>query len=769
MVRRQVLAGGLIVWACLVTGLESRSSQSTPIETAEVTGSIVDEHLTPLDEVTVTLVQSGTPNETSRTTQTDASGLFAFDRLPPGDYQLSASMASRQSVLKPVIIRRVPSALRVGLVLASVDAELPLADRTAQEPRPPRQSVTRAPAPTVTQWQPQQGASGVVTGRIRDVVGGVIPGVTVALARQNPVSRAVAVTNAAGDYRFEGVPSGSYALSFTMPGFVEARHGFTLATGETRRVDRTLQVGGASETISVAAASPLIQAQSGQRSFASLAPSGPGQAIVTSALPPDTASYAGVRPSGFVRTGDDPRSTFAADIDTASYTNVRRFLNHGTLPPTAAVRVEEFVNYFPFDYPDPRDGETIGLTSEVGDCPWAPGHKLVLIGAKAKGAQVDSPGRSLVFLVDVSGSMAPAERLPLLKSSLALFVDTLRPDDEVSIVTYAGTSGVWLPPTTVRHRDRIQEAIAALHAGGSTNGHAGLSLAYRLARQQFIPGGVNRVMLATDGDFNVGTTANLDLQRFIERERGSGIFLSILGVGTNNLQDDRMEMLADKGNGHYAYLDSLSEARRVLVRDAASTLETVAQDVKFQVEFNPALVQGWRLVGYENRTLRHEQFNDDREDGGELGDGDTVTVLYEIVPVGAAWPEPSSGTSHPPVDALVYQNAGTPSAAARRGEWLTVGVRYQAPGGSVSRLVSHAVRSTGTRGRALPLAAAVAEFGQLLREAAPMADRWTNLLAEVRAFDTGPDGIGNERAGFAEVVELAAGLKRIERPRPSSR
>ena len=380
------------------------------------------------------------------------------------------------------------------------------------------------------------------------------------------------------------------------------------------------------------------------------------------------------------------------------------------------------------------------------------------MGARAKGGQVESPGRSLVFLIDVSGSMTPDDRLPLLKSSLALMVDALRPDDEVSIVTYAGTSGVWLPPTTVRHRDRIQDAIAALSPGGSTNGHAGLVLAYRLARQQFIPGGINRVLLATDGDFNVGTTANLDLEQFIKRERSSGVFLSVLGVGTNNLQDDRMEMLADKGNGHYRYLDGLSEARRVLVDELDSTLETVAQDVKFQVEFNPALVQGWRLVGYENRVLGHEQFNDDREDGGDLGDGDTVTVLYEIVPVGAAWPTDRPGT-RAPLDPLAYQRPAAVSDAANRDEWMTVRLRYQAPGGSTSRLVVHPVRNGGGV-RALTFAAAVAEFGQLLRSEDAAHERWSALLSRARALRVSGGPSSAERERFSDVVELAAGLKR---------
>jgi len=756
MVRLQVLTAGLIVWTCLITGLESRSRQSQPIETAVITGSIVDEDLTPLSAVVVTLARNGSAGEAAPTTATDANGLFTFDRVSPGDYQLTASMASRQPVRKLVTIRRVPATLRVGLVLATIGADLPLVDRTM---RPSLQ----ASAQSVAQWQPSEAGRGTIRGRIVDDRGGEIPGTTITLSRRSPAASVAAISSSRAEYRFEGVPAGAYALQILMPGFVPIKKEVVLGDGETMQINQALTVAAASETIMVTAEPARIQAASGERSF-TVSPASPFPAAAAQRWPPDTARYAAVRPNPWVRTADDPRSTFAADVDTASYTNVRRFLNRGTLPPADAVRVEEFVNYFSFDYPEPSAGETIGLTSEVGDCPWAPGHKLVLIGTRAKGAQSDSPGRSFVFLVDVSGSMAPGERLPLVKSSLALLVDALRPDDEVSIVTYAGTSGVWLPPTTVRHRARIHDAIAALHAGGSTNGHAGLSLAYRLARQQFIPGGINRVLLSTDGDFNVGTTANIDLQRFIERERQSGVFLTILGVGTTNLHDDRMERLANKGNGHYVYLDSLSEARRVLLREADETLETVAQDVKFQVEFNPALVQGWRLVGYENRVLTHAQFNDDREDGGELGDGHTVTVLYEIVPVGAAWP---GGSNRSAVDPLVYRSVGL-TADARRDEWMTVRARYQQPGGSTSRLVSHVVRA-GARERVLPFAAAVAEFGLLLRSDAPMEDRWTLLLSQVRAFAGGDDGIGAERAGFADVVEMAAGLKRVEQTRGRGR
>ena len=483
--------------------------------------------------------------------------------------------------------------------------------------------------------------------------------------------------------------------------------------------------------------------------------------------------YAHVEPNRFQPAWSNPLSTFGADVDTASYTNVRRFLSQGQLPPRDAVRVEEFVNYFRFDYDVPRDGRPIALTTEIGDCPWAPGHKLVLIGARARSAVVrEISGRNIVLLLDVSGSMAPAERLPLIKSALQMFVETLRADDRLAIVTYAGTSGVALHSTPVRQRDVIQRAIASLQAGGSTNGGQGLITAYRVAREAFIPGGVNRVILGTDGDFNVGITSQHDLLNLIQRERESGIFLSVLGVGSGNLKDATMEMLADRGNGHYAYLDSIQEARRVLVREADATVENVAKDVKFQVEFNPSVVSAWKLIGYENRLLAAQDFNDDRKDGGEMGAGHTVTVLYEVVPVGIEIPE-ADRSSRADVDPLRYQSqpdtsrpAPPPSAQGQPrtvpseypNEWLTVKARYKTPEGEVSQLITRPVQNAG-RVRHLPLASAVAELGLLLRSGRGHAEQWDGLVARVSRLQAPPSQTV-EFAGFAELVAIARSLSR---------
>jgi Ca-activated chloride channel family protein len=482
--------------------------------------------------------------------------------------------------------------------------------------------------------------------------------------------------------------------------------------------------------------------------------------------PPSGETYSQFDPNRFQSVLDHPLSTFGADVDTASYSNIRRFLSSGQLPPSDAVRLEELVNYFHFGYAAPRDGRPIALTTEIGDCPWAPSHKLVLIGARAaQPAPREITGRNIVLLIDVSGSMAPPERLPLIKTALGLFVDTLKGDDTLSIVTYAGTSGLALPPTSIRRRDTIQNAIASLSAGGSTNGGEGLILAYRVSRQAFIPGGVNRVILATDGDFNVGMTSQGDLYRLIERERDSGVFLSVFGVGSGNLKDATMEMLADRGNGNYAYLDSLQEARRVLIREGDATLEAVAKDVKFQVEFNPAVVSAYKLLGYENRALAAQDFNNDRKDAGEMGAGHTVTVLYEVIPAGNESRD-TGDAGRPRVDPLKYQQGETPVSRPvtrpvdrSNGEWLTVKTRYKLPESDTSELMSVAVRP-GSANRFLPLASTVAEFALALRDTPRDAERWRALSTRAARLSVPADMI-SDVDGLKELIATAQGLARI--------
>jgi Ca-activated chloride channel homolog len=475
------------------------------------------------------------------------------------------------------------------------------------------------------------------------------------------------------------------------------------------------------------------------------------------AAPPDfnTEQYAAIEEEGFISVADRPLSTFSIDVDTASYSNVRRFLTQGSRPPSGAVRIEELINYFSYDYPQPTGTEPFSVTTEVGAAPWQPEHKLVLVGLRGRTIETaHTPPRNLVFLIDVSGSMADENKLPLVKNALTELAKQLRPEDHVSIVVYAGASGCVLEPTSGSNRGAIEEALARLGAGGGTNGAGGIQLAYELARKHFDREAINRVILATDGDFNVGTTSESELVDLIERERESGVFLTILGVGTGNLKDSTMEKLADHGNGNYAYLDTPAEARRVLIDAASGTLVTIAKDVKIQVEFNPARVKSYRLIGYENRRLQAKDFNDDRKDAGEIGAGHSVTALYEVVPTGVEGPAPS-------VDALKYQQPGTPSEVAKGSEIATVKLRYKQPDGNTSKLLNVAVSDGATpiekASESLRFAAAVATFGMVLGES---QDRGTASydLAQSLARDALGEDPNAYRAEFLRLIAMARSL-----------
>lgn len=427
----------------------------------------------------------------------------------------------------------------------------------------------------------------------------------------------------------------------------------------------------------------------------------------------NTEDYDHIMENRFLRATDNPLSTFSIDVDAASYSNVRRFLNQGQLPPAGAVRIEEMVNYFHYDYPQPVNDDPFSINTEISDAPWNRDHKLVLIGLQGKKVPVESlPASNLVFLVDVSGSMGTPNKLPLVKSSLKMLVDQLREQDHVAMVVYAGAAGLVLPPTNGQQKTKIKDAIDNLGAGGSTAGGAGIRLAYKTAREYFVKGGNNRVILCTDGDFNVGESSDDAMERLIEEERKSGIFLTVLGYGMGNYKDNKMQKLADKGNGNHAYIDGISEARKVLVNEFGGTLFTIAKDVKLQVEFNPARVQGYRLIGYENRMLAKEDFNDDKKDAGELGSGHTVTALYEIIPVGV------KDTFLTKVDELKYQPDTKKRSGSGSDELLTVKFRYKAPDGDNSRLIAHAVKDgkvpVANTSDNFRFAASVAEFGMLL-------------------------------------------------------
>jgi Ca-activated chloride channel family protein len=428
----------------------------------------------------------------------------------------------------------------------------------------------------------------------------------------------------------------------------------------------------------------------------------------------NTEGYASVNENGYKNVKNNPLSTFSIDVDNASYSNIRRFINSGSLPPADAVRIEEMINYFKYDYPEPRGENPFSVYTELAECPWNTKHLLLQVGLRGKSIDKTSlPPSNLVFLIDVSGSMNSPNKLPLLKSAFGLLVNELRPQDHVAIVVYAGAAGLVLESTPGNKKELIMSAIDNLEAGGSTAGGEGLKLAYKEAGKNFMKGGNNRIILATDGDFNVGESSNGGIERLVEEKRGLGVFITVLGFGMGNYKDDKMEIIADKGNGNYSYIDNLQEARRVLVREFGGTLFTIAKDVKFQMEFNPAKVDSYRLIGYENRLLNDEDFNDDTKDAGEMGSGHMVTALYEIVPSG-------SGEKIPSVDPLKYQTSEKIREENFSDELLTIKVRYKQPDGSTSKLLEKPVRGNRTSieevSDNLRFAAAVVEFGMILRE-----------------------------------------------------
>ncbi len=479
------------------------------------------------------------------------------------------------------------------------------------------------------------------------------------------------------------------------------------------------------------------------------------------AMAPGSESYAAIADNPFKDALSTPLSTFGLDVDTASYSNVRRFLRDGSMPPPDAVRIEELVNYFHYDYPAPNRGEPFGVSVEIAESPWKEGNKLVRIGLQAKSVdRRERPPANLVFLLDVSGSMEPENKLPLVKRSLRLLLDRLGERDSVGIVTYAGESRVALEPTTVsaEGRARILQVVDGLRAGSGTAGGAGIVDAYRLATNRFNPEQVNRVLLCTDGDFNIGITDPAELQHLIEDKAKSGVFLSVLGYGLGNLKDSTMERLADKGNGNYAYIDSFTEARKVLSEQIDGTLVTVAKDTKVQVEFNPARVRAYRLLGYENRALRDRDFNDDTKDAGDVGAGHQVTVLYEIEP---------STPNLAGVDPLRYQ--ARPEATAPEGrlnkahgdELLNLRLRYKEPAASQSRLFEMAVKDSDrnlTQATAdFKFSAAIAGYGMMLRQSPHRGDLTWERILRLAEEGLGPDREGY-RAEFVDLVRRAQSL-----------
>jgi Ca-activated chloride channel family protein len=563
-----------------------------------------------------------------------------------------------------------------------------------------------------------------------------LPGATVTIGDPAAGSRTV-ITDAAGAYRFVNVPPGRYTVKFEMPGLTTMTRRVTVGGSATVVANGSLRAGSVAESITVAAEAPSLLDSS---SVGFSVPTPPAPMIVSKtatvyggvaggvigvaydAKAPEP-QYATIKEHEYIEAAKEATTTFAIDVDRASYTNVRRFLTMNQMPPPDAVRIEEMINYFAYSYPQPTGPDPFSVTTEVSGCPWDVTHRLVRIGIQGRNLdEWKMAPNNLVFLLDVSGSMMPPERLPLIKSAFRVLVNRLRAEDTVSIVVYAGAAGLVLPATSGADKRTILDALDHLQAGGSTAGAAGIELAYKVAKDNFKSDGNNRVILATDGDFNVGINSIDDLGNFIEEKRKSGVFLTTIGVGDDNYRDAVLELLADKGNGNYSYLDTPKEADKVFKTELTGTLVTIAKDVKVQVEFDASRVKSYRQIGYENRALANKDFADDTKDAGELGAGHSVTALYEIVP-----------------------NGNT------NGEIAKIRLRYKEPKGETSKLLESQIVDNGTSAYAasadMQFAAAVAEFGMLLRNS---PHKGTAKFADVAALARAARGADLE--GYREEL-----------------
>lgn len=546
-----------------------------------------------------------------------------------------------------------------------------------------------------------------ITGVVTDSKGQALPGVAVQVKGNN--SSENTFTDVNGNYKIS-VDSKAKTLVFTYIGYNTRE----VIIGDKKVIDVILteNVTSLQEMVVTGSASKKDRAS---KSYSMAAPSARAYETDMSFQRMNnnfnTEGYASVNENGFRNVKNNPLSTFSIDVDNASYSNIRRFINMGQLPPADAVRIEEMINYFKYDYPEPEGQHPFSVYTELAACPWNNKHQLLEVGLRGKSVDKSSlPPSNLVFLIDVSGSMSDPNKLPLLKSAFNLLVNELRSQDRVAIVVYAGAAGLVLESTPGNRKEAILSAIENLEAGGSTAGGAGLKLAYAQAEKNFIVGGNNRIILATDGDFNVGESSNGGMERLVEEKRELGVFITVLGFGMGNVKDDKMELIADKGNGNYSYIDNLQEARKVLVREFGGTLFTIAKDVKFQIEFNPAKVVSYRLIGYENRLLNDEDFNDDKKDAGEMGAGHNVTALYELIPAG-------TDENIPSVDLLKYQKSTRNDYSSS--EYLTIKLRYKKPDGNTSVLfekpVKGSIKDIEEASDNLKFAAAVSEFGMILR------------------------------------------------------
>lgn len=612
-------------------------------------------------------------------------------------------------------------------------------------------------------------AYSLLKGQLTDQQGLPVAGGNVVVLQKNKTV-ASAATSANGWYTIASLNAGTYDVKFSAHGISGLVKNVVLTDGATRTLNYRLTIAKQKNEPAVTHmktdkrvvryVEPVpIQEKTAMAEYDMVAASPRASGAVArdyrqqvQYYNPSTESYKKDPENDFRTVQANPLSTLSVDVDRASYSNIRRFINQGQKPPADAVRIEEMINYFDYNYPQPTDRSPVAIITELSDCPWNAQHKLLHIGLQARKISTEKlPPSNLVFLLDVSGSMDEPNKLPLVKSALKLLVGNLRAQDKVSIVVYAGNAGLVLPPTGGDHKTTIIDALDRLNAGGSTAGGAGIELAYKTAAAQFVQGGNNRVILATDGDFNVGVSNDNELEDLITKQRGKGIFLTCLGFGMGNYKDSKMEVLADKGNGNYAYIDNIQEAQKTLVSEFGGTLFTVAKDVKAQIEFNPAKVQGYRLVGYENRLLNNEDFKDDKKDAGDMGSGHSVTILYEIIPAGV------NSAALRDVDPLKYQQ--TEARYTGADELATVKFRYKAPDGDVSKELVHPIADKtvrmNTASEPMRFSASVAMFGMLLKDSKykGQADyRQTIALAE--------GARGTDKEGYrAEYIRLVKSVK----------
>ncbi len=711
--KRAIMALMAVMLVCTLTAKE---------KTGSLMGRVKDQGGEPVTNVSVSL------KGTNFATQTSDQGAYLLENIPVGTYTVIYHKYGYRSITiqDTIDAGRFSSHDFVMLISPSPDIELGM-------------------------------KQGTLEGNVFDQDGHPVPHVIVCI-RGSSLGTA---TDDNGHYRIEDIPVGPYDFICQTIGCRTAIIRDTIFADQTTTIDFTVQK--AKYNVQPLEVKNKIERLSTVDGIVAMQAGGSHPPRFMYSEDFNTEDYSGLAFNDYKYATATPLSTFSIDVDTATYSNIRRLLDDGQMPQSDYVRIEELINYFTYDYPQPKGDDPLEIVVESGVCPWNEKHLLAHIGLQAKKIDMaKAPASNLVFLLDVSGSMNRPDKLPLVIKSMRMLVDNMRPEDRVGIVVYAGAAGEVLPSTSGNDKSKILDALESLNAGGSTAGGAGIKLAYRIAKENYNPKGNNRIILCTDGDFNVGESSDAAMQELVEEKRKEGIFLTVLGFGTGNIKDNKMEILADKGNGNYAYIDDILEAKKVLVKEMGGTLYTIAKDVKIQVEFNPARVKAYRLIGYENRLLNDEDFKDDTKDAGEMGSGHTVTALYEIIPA-------DSDEEVPGVDPLKYQEKRL-SDDAHSNELLTVKFRYKKPDGDTSTELQEVLKDKRTKvGRTSEnyrFSAAVAAFGMLLRDSEFIGDyAWKDLIELAKsAKGTDDEGYRAEFIRLAEKAELIdSDRKRIKK------